>query len=278
MPVTFVVVPQWQGSSSTRAMRLVDGAEAIRGDLPAASTLVVDVPLEAGDDQGTGVQRASSIELVRDRLAQTLSTVTGPAITIGGDCSVELGAIGAVLERSGVDGGDVAVVWFDAHPDIHSEESSDSKAFHGMVVRTLLGDGPARLVPATPLRAERLVLAGMRAPDAGEAEYLDSVAIATLAEPTPETLVDAIEATGATSVYLHIDLDVLDPAEVVGVGFPEPFGLTVNGLVTCIRAVLERWPLAGAGITEFAPASVADAVEDLPTILRIVGALAKPSA
>jgi arginase len=95
-------------------------------------------------------------------------------------------------------------------------------------------------------------------------------------EPTPETLVAAIENSGATAVYIHIDLDVLDPAEVVGVGFPEPFGLSVNGLVGCIRALLERWPLAGAGITEFAPASIADAVEDLPTILRIVGALAKP--
>ena len=254
-------------------MRLVDGAEAIRGDLPASSTQVIEVPLEAGDEQGTGVQRASSIELVRDRLTQALSTVSGAAITIGGDCSVELGAIGHALGR---DGSQVAVVWFDAHPDIHSVETSDSKAFHGMVVRTLLGDGPARLVPSTPLRAERLVLAGMRAPDPGEAAYLDTVVIATLPEPTPETLVAAVEASGATAVYVHIDLDVLDPAEVVGVGFPEPFGLSVNTLVGCIRALLERWPLAGAGITEFAPASLADAVEDLPTILRIVGALAKP--
>jgi arginase len=236
---------------------------------------VVEVPLEAGDDQGTGVQRASSIELVRDRLAQTLSTIDGPAITIGGDCSVELGAIGHALSRDG-GAGEVAVVWFDAHPDIHSIESSDSKAFHGMVVRTLLGEGPARLVPPTALRPERLVLAGMRAPDPGEAAYLDTASIATLPEPTPESLVTAIEASGATSVYIHIDLDVLDPAEVVGVGFPEPFGLSVNSLVLCIRALVERWPLAGAGITEFAPASLADAVEDLPTILRIVGALAKP--
>ena len=38
MAATFVVVPQWQGSGSSRAMRLVDGAEAIRGDLPSAST------------------------------------------------------------------------------------------------------------------------------------------------------------------------------------------------------------------------------------------------
>lgn len=274
MPVTFIVVPQWQGSSSARAMRLVDGAESIRGDLPASSTRVVNVPLEAGDEQDTGVHRASSIELVRDRLVQELSAVPGAAITIGGDCSVELGAIGHVLDR---DAG-VAVVWFDAHPDMHTPQSSRSGAFHGMVVRTLLGDGPARLVPPVPLHPERLVLAGMRAPDPGEAEYLATAPIAVLPEPTPESVVAAVEATGATSVYVHVDLDVLDPSEITGIGFPEPFGMTVATLVASIRALLERWPLAGAGITEFAPASVAEAVEDAPAILRIVGALAKPPA
>src|ERR1700733_13581685 len=93
MAATFVVVPQWQGSGSTRAMRLVDGADAIRGDLPSASTVVVAVPLEAGEAQGTGVSRFSSIQLVRDRQAMTLSTVEGVAITIGGDCGTELAAV-----------------------------------------------------------------------------------------------------------------------------------------------------------------------------------------
>src|SRR6187431_364480 len=141
MPATFVVVPQWQGSGSSRAMRLVDGAEAIRGDLPSASTRVVEIPLEAGDAQGSGVHRLSSIELVRDRLVESLRNVTGPAITIGGDCGVELAAISHIGDR------DVAVVWFDAHPDLNTPESSPSSAFTGMVLRTLLGDGHASLVP-----------------------------------------------------------------------------------------------------------------------------------
>ena len=51
--------------------------------------------------------------------------------------------------------------------------------------------------------------------------------------------------------------------------------MTATALVDCIRALLERWPLAGAGITEFAPASPQDAVQDLPVILRIIGALTK---
>ena len=89
MVATFVIVPQWQGSGSSRAMRLVDGAEAIRGDLPASSTRIVEVPLEAGDEQGSGVHRLSSVAMVRDSLVLELATVDGPAITIGGDCGVD---------------------------------------------------------------------------------------------------------------------------------------------------------------------------------------------
>jgi arginase len=269
MAATFVVVPQWQGSGSSRAMRLVDGAEAIRGDLPSASTRVVDVPLEAGDSQGSAVNRLSSIALVRDRLTEVLAGTSGPAITIGGDCGVELGAIGHVL------GQDVTVVWLDAHPDVNTPESSTSGAFHGMVLRTLLGDGPEQLVPPVPLTQGRLVLGGVRASDAAEDAYLAASGIRGVGVDGfgPEALVAAVEATGASSVYLHIDLDVLDPADFAGLGYPEPFGVRAGPLVDAVKGLLARFPLAGAGVTEFAPASVAEAVDDMPTILRIIGAL-----
>ena len=270
MSATFVVVPQWQGSGSSRGMRLVDGAEAIRGDLPSASTLTVEVPLEAGDTQGTTVNRLTSIATVRDRLAAVLSEVDGPAITVGGDCGVELGAIGRVAAD------DVAVIWLDAHPDLNTPETSSSGSFHGMVLRTLLGEGPAQLVPENPLPASRLILAGCRAFDPAEDECIAANAVPCIAaaDVSGDALIAAVEATGASSVYLHIDLDVLDPEDLAGVGYPEPFGVPASTLVDAIKAVLARYPLAGAGITEFAPSSPNDAVDDMPTLLRLVGALA----
>jgi arginase len=269
MVATFVVVPQWQGSGSSRAMRLVDGADAIKGDLPASSTRVIDVPLEAGDSEGSGVSRLSSIAIVRDRLARELADIDGVAITIGGDCGVELAAIPHVA------GDDVAVVWFDAHPDLNTPETSPSRAFGGMTLRALLGEGAAPLIPATPLLPERVVLVGARSFDPGEDEYLESHGVASLG-PTgfsAESLLAAVEATGASTVYVHIDLDVIDPGEFSGAGDPQPFGLETSALLAAMRALLQRFPLVGAGVTGFAPASPADAVDDMPTILRIIGAL-----
>jgi arginase len=252
-------------------MRLVDGAEAILGDLPASATTVVDVPLGAGSDEGSAVHRLSSIVAVRDALQLAIHDAPNVPIVIGGDCGAELGSIGRAITD-----GTTAVVWLDAHPDINTPESSPSGAFHGMVVRTLLGDGPDVLLPTAPLDPKHLVLAGTRALDDPESEFVDSHSIRLIGvdELTAETMTAALRATGATSVYLHIDLDVLDPAFIHGVGFPEPFGLSLPQLLGVIAAAKATLPLVGAGVTEFAPSSPDDAADDLGSILRIVGALA----
>lgn len=271
MATTFLVVPQWQGSVSSRAMRLVDGAEAIRGDLPSAVTRTIDVPLGAGDGLGTGIERLSTIISVRDRMAEALATSAGPVIVIGGDCGIELAAVSRAA------GPDTAVVWFDAHADLNTPESSPSHAFAGMVLRTLLGEGHDALVPQTPLATGRLVLAGARSIDAAEADFIAERGIRHIAaaEISPESLVAAVEATGASSVYLHIDLDVHDPADLAGLSVPQPFGVAASVLVETVRALVSRFALAGGGITQFAPSSPAAAVDDAPTILRLVGALSK---
>ncbi|KJC65544.1 arginase family protein [Agreia bicolorata] len=277
MPATFVIVPQWQGSGSSRAMRLVDGASAIQGDLPAAATRVVEIPVGAGESQGTGVLRYTAIQSVLANQRRVLGATTGPVVTIGGDCAVELGAIPHALQASNES--TTTVVWFDAHGDLNSPETSPSHAFHGMVLRTLLGDGPDALVPAEPLSTARVVLAGTRSLDDDEAAYIDAsgIRVVSAAELNdPEAVVAAIAQTGARSVYIHVDLDVIDPAEIDGVGYPEPFGLTVQQLVQAISAIRARFALVGAGITEFAPSTPESASDDLPSILRVISALTRP--
>ncbi|CCE75056.1 arginase family protein [Clavibacter nebraskensis] len=279
MPASFVVVPQWQGSGSSRAMRLADGAEAIRGDLPASATHVVDVPVEAGESLGTGVLRYASLLAVRTRQEAALEAATAsgasPVVTVGGDCGVEIASIGhAAAAHPGL-----AVVWLDAHADLNSPASSPSGAFHGMVLRAVIGEGVDGLdLAAGTVTPDRVVLAGVRALDDTESDLVESRGIALLGADAvgPEALVAAVAATGAERVYIHVDLDVLDPGAMSGVGYPEPFGLDVQVVTESIKALRRSFELAGAGITEFAPSSPAAAVEDMGTILRIIGALTGP--
>lgn len=265
MSATFVVVPQWQGSPSSRAMRLAEGAAAIRSDLPSTATRDVAVPLESGDAQGTGVARFSSLQLVRERLRDALDDIDNTPIVIGGDCGVSSAAVAHAVDTRG----DLALIWFDAHPDLNTPESSPSGAYGGMVLRSLIDEG---IVPSG-----RVLLAGERSWDPGEDAFVAEAGIRTLSVDDladAATLVDAVAETGAESVYLHIDLDVLDPGEIAGLLDPEPFGLAASTLVTTIKALRARYTLAGATIAAYAPASESEAMDDAPTILRIIGALA----
>ena len=254
-------------------MRLAEGAEAIRGDLPASATHVVDIPSEAGTDEGSAVLRLSSLRQVRDAQRVALESISGLVITIGGDCGADL----ASVQHAAANNDAMALVWIDAHADLNSAEASPSHAFHGMVLRTLLGDGPESLIASGPLSPRRVILAGTRSLDDDELAYIEAAGIPVIAPETldVESFTAAITASGATSLYLHIDLDVLDPAEFGSVGYPEPFGVSLATLLALIAVAKAALPLAGAAVTEFAPASPDAAADDLGSILRIIGALAR---
>lgn len=276
MPARFVVVPQWQGSSSSRAMRLIDGAEAVRADLPVSSTVQVEVPLGAGDPAGTGVARYSSVATVRDRLSHVLESVPEGdlPVVIGGDCGVELAAVERAARSAAARGARLGLVWFDAHPDLNTPATSPSGAFCGMVLRALLGEGAEGLTSAVPLDPHRVVLAGTRTMDDQEAAFLADAGIAVVgADGIAAALGAAVDALDVDEVYLHVDLDVLDPGAFDGVTDPQPFGASVADLTAGIAAASEGRRVVGAGLTMFAPASPDDVVGDQATILRVVSAL-----
>lgn len=270
----FLIVPQWQGSPSPRAMQLSDGAQAIAGDLPRNACTTVDVPLEAGEALETGVHRYSSLLRTSEVLGAALADETPPVIVIGGDCGVSVAPIGVAARREER----LAVVWFDAHPDLHTTSSSHSGAFGGMALSAVLGDGPKDLaLEAGLVTPDRVVLAGARDYDPEEEPRAEAIGIAILDAPelaTGAALTAALQAIQPTGVYIHVDLDVLDPATLAGVMAPVPFGLSVAELVAAIATAREVAPLVGATIAGFAPSSPTAAGDDLGAILRVVGALA----
>ncbi|WP_369814248.1 arginase family protein [Frigoribacterium sp. Leaf164] len=272
----FVVVPQWQGSPSSRAMRLADGAYAVLADLPPSATALVEVPVGAGDSLGTGVHRLSSVLAAAEAVADELRSDDSPALVVGGDCGVELAAVRHAVTPQ------TAVVWFDAHPDLHSPRSSESGAFSGMVLRTLIDGGddlPTFSSGPAPeaVDAGRVVLAGVRSIDDAEDVHLESRRIRSVSslDLSPQDVVDAVAETGATEVYLHVDLDVLDPSALTGLLDPQPFGLEPSVLIETLTALKQRFTLVGAGLCGFAPVDATHASDDMGTILRVVGALSR---
>ena len=210
---------------------------------PSSSTF----PPRPANRSARGWQRYSTIRRVR--LADAaLDKVPDWAITIGGDCGAAVAAAAHAQARSG---GDVAVLWLDAHPDLNTPESSPSGGFGGMALRAIVGEGPEGLAldEATRVAPGRVVLGGVHAVDDEERRFIDENGVTELTVEDladPAVVVAAIEATGAGRVFVHIDLDVLDPSALAGLSYPMPFGIGAPELAALLRAVAAPLHLAGA--------------------------------
>lgn len=252
----YLAFPQWQGAGTGNG--LAEGTAATRRHFGEAYRFAtVDIASDDGSDLPVerGIRGRSAI-LSQLRAAHKVIEAAKPAriFTVGGDCGVELAPIG-YLNR--LYGPQMAILWFDAHADLHTPESSNSKNFHGMPLRHLLGEGdPNFLQLVSPsLETSQVFLCGARSLGAAESAYLDRHPLlrrfgVDALRQRPDCLVEALASAGFTYVYVHIDLDVLDPLEFPAVPCPEAGGLAINDL-RCVGHALKRvCHLVGASILE----------------------------
>ncbi|GAA1672265.1 arginase family protein [Fodinicola feengrottensis] len=258
-------VPQWQGSAVPTAPRLVSGARRAADLVPADS--VVTVPTGDGAvDIVDGVRALHTLVGNQRQIGAALAQLDDFVLIIGGECSVDVLPIAAIAERYG---DALTVLWIDAHPDVYGPGQLKTGAFHAMGVRTLLGDGPPALTPSWTLAPGQVILAGERAGGASEHEYIRKTGLRRYG------VVDLEEAFAAVigPVYVHVDLDVLDPTEFASVGYPEPDGVRSQQLVDLISGLGN---VVGAAITEYAP--VADDPSELAVIRRLAAAMTRGQA
>ncbi|WP_433508595.1 arginase family protein [Nonomuraea sp. CA-143628] len=261
---TVLCVPQWQGSASSNAPRLMAGARRAAELIPADAVVTVPV-METGGDKGAGVRAYDALVENQRLTRKALTGIDDRVITVGGDCAVDIPPIAAAHARYG---DALTVLWIDAHPDVYSPQTLPSGAFHGMVVRALLGDGPAGLTPPQPLTPRQVIIAGERAGDVSEHEYLAKTGLRRYGVDDLERVLDGLRGP----VYVHIDLDVLEPTAFGSTCYPEPNGVQPQRLIDLVSQVDD---IIGAAITEHAPAGDAADPGEAETIRRLGAALTR---
>lgn len=182
---------------------------------------------------------------VADRVAD------GARVVVCGDCVAPLGVL-AGLQRRGLDPG---LVWLDAHGDANTEATTPSGYLGGMTLAKAVGWGDPGLaegIGLTPLAEHRVLLAGARDLDPAERELLDGSGIARC------ELTDLDAALPDSPLLVHLDLDVVDPAELPGLRYPAPGGpsaaevgaalarLSATGRVVAVSLACTWLPGAGA--------------------------------
>jgi arginase len=207
------------------------------------------------------VKRANSIsdELdavadVNTRLAAAVERHGSPAVILAGNCNSCVGTL-AGLSKSDL-AVTMGVIWFDAHGDFNTPETTISGALEGMSLAIATGgchEGLRRGIGlGCPVSEESCVLVAARSLDPGEAARLEQSALKRIELAGLETALDTLR-NRVSAIYLHMDLDVLDPELSPGVNFQAPGGITPEELFSAIEQIRLKIPIAAAAITNFNP-------------------------
>lgn len=183
-------------------------------------------------------------------------------LILGGEDSVLMGIIEGL--KRGVEKR-IGLIYFDAHGDFNTPETTPSGLIGGMNVAAVAGRGPEMLTKifgyAPQLPEENIVLYGTRDLDPLENIALENSRVhvyprAKIRELSAEAVMkEALEKleTECDQIYIHVDLDVLDESAMKAQILPVPDGLLLSEVASAIRVVRATGKLRGLAIMVFNP-------------------------
>ncbi len=191
-------------------------------------------------------------------------------VLLGGDHSLAIGSILAAQKYSQEKNKELIVLWFDAHTDCHTLQSSESKNTHGMPVSFILGDGFNFLQSASFLNVKNLYQIGIRSVDEMEKVYVNQKEMNIFSSSLIQQkgikdvylqLIQKIEnylkekKISWEDVHLHIsfDVDCIDPIQAPGVGTPVENGMTLEDIHFMIHQLNKIKTVNSLDIVELNP-------------------------
>jgi len=236
--------------------------------------------VEPGD--GYPMEIALSFELYRSVAEQVSSAHAAGQfpLVLAGNCHTMVGVLAGHGER------DIGLIWFDAHGDINTPETTTSGLLDGMPVAMITGRCWTAMTATLPgfrrLPDERVVLVGVRDFDEAEAavfressiglvrceQIRDSGAAAALA-PVLESWSGRVDG-----VHLHVDLDVHDSQWLPANPYQPAGGLHPQQVRDCVEAIAGELPVLGATVTAYDPETDRES-KGLAVALELIAALGK---
>lgn len=223
----------------------------------------------------------ATFELAR-LLSARVKTAVGDGrfpLVLAGNCNSALGIL------SGLRSDELGVVWFDAHGEFNTPDTTRTGFLDGMPLTMATGRSWKTLCESIPgfrpIAEDRILLVGARALDPAERDLLDSSGVRRV---SPEEIkmrgvrramtphLDAL-ATRAREVYLHLDLDVLDPSEARVSEYAEPGGLAVEEVEEACRLVAGRFGVRAVTVASYDP-DWDEGGKGAQAALRLMGSLA----
>lgn len=240
------------GPSAIRYAGLADQLRAAgveptdAGDLRIPHVEEHDEPESFGDGKARYLAETADVCIdLADEVESSIDDGFFPLV-LGGDHSIAIGTL-----RGAARDADIGAIWFDAHADFNTPETSPSGNVHGMPLAAALGhadfaDTEWANVPR--LSEENVVIVGLRSVDEAEREALreSDITVFTMSDidergitPVVDEALDVATA-GVDGIHVSLDLDWLDPRAAPGVGTPVRGGVTYREAHFALESVAER--------------------------------------
>lgn len=226
------------GPSAIRYAGVVDRIEELghsvsdEGDIQIGQT---DGSVDASTNLRNLKVITEATEALGDKVFEVAEAGNFPLV-LGGDHSIAIGTLAGISERHE----NLGVIWYDAHADMNTSDTSPSGNIHGMPLAASFGHGHEKLTTirgySPKVRPENIVIIGARSVDPGERELIKEHGIRVYSMHEIDkmgmhaVIEDSIcylkEERNTDAVHLSLDLDGIDPMYTPGVGTPVPGGIS----------------------------------------------------
>ncbi|ANU14783.1 Arginase [Planococcus halocryophilus Or1] len=226
------------GPSAIRYAGVVDRIEELghhvtdEGDIQIGQT-------DGSVDTETNLRNLKAITEATEALGDKVFNVAEAGnfpLVLGGDHSIAIGTLAGISERHE----NLGVIWYDAHADMNTSDTSPSGNIHGMPLAASFGHGHEKLTNirgySPKVKPENIVIIGARSVDPGERELIKEHGIRVYSMHEIDkmgmhaVIEDSIrylkEERNTDAVHLSLDLDGIDPMYTPGVGTPVPGGIS----------------------------------------------------
>ncbi len=266
-----IYFPQWQGSGTGKSIE--SGAKGILEYLDDPE--FINIPLSDIEAGKNGIQKhhINNYDAITEqltRLKQEINTTQPDTIkTIGGDCGLEIVPVSYLNQKHQ----NLGVIWFDAHADINRPCDSPSCNFHGMPLRTLLGEGEEQMNPLlfSTIRASQIHYVGLRDIDASEQDRINDGKIYAPTKINIDDLVHTLQSKNSTHLYLHFDFDCLEPNDYSKTYYQVTNGVKIKDAETYITTLKNHFTIVGSSVLE----SITTITSELKPIENLINLLMK---
>ena len=266
-----VYFPQWQGAGLGEGIEA--GAKTVLDYLEDEHFRRIPLSnIDAGEN-GKQQYNINNFQAIYEQLSRFKGILEDEQPnhlqTIGGDCGLEIVPVSYLNKKYE----NLGVIWFDAHADINRPCDSASCNFHGMPLRTVLGEGEEKMNPLlfSTIQASQIHYVGLRDIDPTEQERLDKDAIYHPRKLDIEDLVNTLSRKQITHLYLHFDFDCLEPNDYDKTYYRVSNGVTIQESLEAIKRLQNEFAVVGSSVLE----SITTQREELTPITPIINALMK---